>query len=132
MSPDVKGQESSGRMASDRYREGAAVQRTRMGISHSARSAMFAPLDQVGRAEAVAARLVDAITLGLLADAEQLPSEAELAAQFGVATVTVREALVSLREQGLVETRRGRGGGSFVRAPRTYSWHSRLRAVSLS
>lgn len=104
-----------------------------MGISHSARSAMFAPLDQVGRAEAVAARLVDAITLGLLTDAEQLPSEAELATQFGVATVTVREALVSLREQGLVETRRGRGGGSFVRAPRTpYSWRSRLRAVSLS
>lgn len=104
-----------------------------MGISHSARSAMFAPLDQVGRAEAVASRLVDAITLGLLADAEQLPSEAELAAQFGVATVTVREALVALRQQGLVETRRGRGGGSFVRAPQTPSpWQDRLRAVSLS
>jgi GntR family transcriptional repressor for pyruvate dehydrogenase complex len=106
-----------------------------MGISHSARSAMFAPLDQVGRAEAVATRLVDAITLGLLADAEQLPSESELAAQFGVATVTVREALVSLRQQGLVETRRGRGGGSFVRAPlapSTTSWHARLRAMSLS
>ncbi|WP_132126469.1 FadR/GntR family transcriptional regulator [Actinocrispum wychmicini] len=94
---------------------------------------MFAPLDQLGRAEAVAARLVDAINLGLLADAEQLPSEAELAAQFGVATVTVREALVALRQQGLVETRRGRGGGSFVRAPRTPSpWQDRLRAVSLS
>jgi GntR family transcriptional repressor for pyruvate dehydrogenase complex len=105
-----------------------------MGISHSARSAMFAPLGQVGRAEAVATRLVDAITLGLLADAEQLPSESELAAQFGVATVTVREALVALRQQGLVETRRGRGGGSFVRAPSpsTTSWHERLRAVSLS
>jgi GntR family transcriptional regulator, transcriptional repressor for pyruvate dehydrogenase complex len=106
-----------------------------MGISYSARSAMFAPLDQVGRAEAVAARLVDAITLGLLADAEQLPSESDLAAQFGVATVTVREALVALRQQGLVETRRGRGGGSFVRAPLApspNSWHERLRAVSLS
>lgn len=104
-------------------------------MSHSARSALFAPLDQLGRAEAVTARLVDAITLGLLADEEQLPSEAELAAQFGVSTVTVREALVALRQQGLVETRRGRSGGSFVRAPENPSpgsWRERLRLVSLS
>ncbi len=107
----------------------------RKGMSHSARSAMFAPLDQIGRAEAVTARLVDAITLGLLADSEQLPSEAELAAQFGVSTVTVREALVALRQQGLVETRRGRGGGSFVKTPvdpSAASWRERLRTVSLS
>ena len=106
----------------------------RKGMSHGARSAMFAPLDQLGRAEAVAARLVDAITLGLLADAERLPSEAELAAQFGVSTVTVREALVVLRQRGLVETRRGRGGGSFVTAPAggpSPSWQDSLRAVSL-
>ncbi|MGW4528523.1 FadR/GntR family transcriptional regulator [Amycolatopsis sp. NPDC004378] len=107
----------------------------RKGMSHSARSAMFAPLGQVGRAEAVAARLVDAITLGLLADQEQLPSEADLATQFGVSTVTVREALVALRQQGLVETRRGRSGGSFVRAPAnppSDAWRARLSEVSLS
>ncbi|GHF89178.1 DNA-binding FadR family transcriptional regulator [Amycolatopsis bartoniae] len=105
--------------------------------SPSARSVLFAPLDQTGRVEAVTRRLVDAITLGLLADEEQLPSEAELAGQFGVSTVTVREALMALRQQGLLETRRGRGGGSFVRAPRDESrhattWRERLREVSLS
>jgi DNA-binding FadR family transcriptional regulator len=107
----------------------------RKGMSHGARSAMFAPLDQLGRAEAVTARLVDAITLGLLADTERLPSEAELAARFGVSTVTVREALVALRQLGLVETRRGRGGGSFVKSPGTppaHTWQEGLRAVSLS
>jgi DNA-binding FadR family transcriptional regulator len=82
-----------------------------------ARDAVFAPLDSPGRAETVARRLADAIALGLLRDAEQLPPEAELAASFGVSPVTVREALVVLRHRGLVRTRRGRGGGSFVTAP---------------
>jgi DNA-binding FadR family transcriptional regulator len=50
----------------------------------------------------------------LVAD-EQLPSESELAEAFGVSPVTVREALTTLRGQGLVTTRRGRNGGSFVR-----------------
>jgi DNA-binding FadR family transcriptional regulator len=86
-------------------------------LSSSARAAVFAPLDPAGRAESVARRLADAMALGLLHDGEQLPSETELAERFGVAVVTVREALTSLREDGLLLTRRGRGGGSFVQAP---------------
>jgi len=85
--------------------------------SASARAAVFAPLDTVARAEIVGRRLADAIMLGLLADGEQLPTESDLAGAFGVSTVTVREALTALRQQGLVQTRRGRSGGSFVRAP---------------
>src|SRR5689334_125425 len=82
-----------------------------------ARWAVFAPLTQSGRAEAVTRRLRDAIVLGVLGDGEQLPSEVDLAEALGVAPVTARESLQSLRELGLVTTRRGRGGGSFVRAP---------------
>ncbi|MGE5131304.1 MAG: FadR/GntR family transcriptional regulator [Gemmatimonadota bacterium] len=78
---------------------------------------LFAPLDAGGRADAVTRRLTQAIRLGLLADGERLPAESSLASQLGVSPVTLREALASLRELGLVETRRGRGGGSFVRAP---------------
>ena len=78
---------------------------------------LFAPLDEGGRAETVARRLAKAIRLGLLLDGERLPAESHLAGQFGVSTVTLREALASLRQMGLVETRRGRRGGSFVRAP---------------
>ena len=80
----------------------------------AARAAVFAPLAGGGRAELVTQRLTDAIELGLLTHGERLPSEAEMAKQFGVATVTAREALESLREKGLVETKRGRDGGSFV------------------
>jgi GntR family transcriptional repressor for pyruvate dehydrogenase complex len=79
--------------------------------------AVFAPLTQPGRAEAVTRRLRDAIVLGVLRDGEQLPSEVELAESLGVAPVTARESLQALRELGLVTTRRGRRGGSFVKAP---------------
>lgn len=85
--------------------------------SGSARLSVFTPLNQGGRADVVARRITEAIRLGLVAEGEQLPSEADLAAQFGVSTVTLREALASLREQGYVTTRRGRNGGSFVRRP---------------
>lgn len=79
-----------------------------------AREAVFAQLADAGRAEQVAQRLTDGIVLGVLGAGERLPSEPELARRFGVALITVREGLGILREAGLVETRRGREGGSFV------------------
>jgi DNA-binding FadR family transcriptional regulator len=78
---------------------------------------VFAQLADAGRAEQVARRLADAIVLGVLTQGERLPSEAELARRFGVALVTTREGLGMLRRAGLVETRRGRDGGSFVVRP---------------
>ncbi|WP_435744214.1 FadR/GntR family transcriptional regulator [Microbacterium sp. PMB16] len=75
---------------------------------------MFRPIGDEGRAELVERRLVDAITRGHLRAGERLPSEADLAKSLGVAPVTVREALLALRGRGLVITRRGRNGGSFV------------------
>lgn len=86
-------------------------------IDAGARRAVFAPVDSRARVDTVVRRIGDAIELGLLADGEQLPGESELAGQLGVSTVTLREALMALRQQGLVTTRRGRGGGSFVSLP---------------
>ncbi|MGW4700277.1 FadR/GntR family transcriptional regulator [Streptomyces sp. NPDC004285] len=83
----------------------------------AARRAVFTPVDTRARVDTVVRRIGDAIELGLLADGEQLPGETELAGQLGVSTVTLREALMALRHQGLVTTRRGRGGGSFVTLP---------------
>ncbi|GAA3722622.1 FCD domain-containing protein [Terrabacter ginsenosidimutans] len=80
-------------------------------------AAVFAPLPAEGRADAVRRRLGEAIALGLLPDGSMLPPESDLADRFGVATVTVREALGTLRDDDLIVTRRGRGGGSFVKAP---------------
>jgi DNA-binding GntR family transcriptional regulator len=44
-----------------------------------------------------------------LAPDTRLPSEAELAIQYGVARVTVRRAIALLRERGKVVTVHGRG-----------------------
>lgn len=95
---------------------------------------LLPPLPTTGLADAVEQRLADAIELGLLHPGEQLPSESQLAAQLGVATVTLREALSALRQQGLVETRRGRNGGTFVCGPQATSvsrLRRRLRAKSV-
>lgn len=96
---------------------------------------VFAPLGRGGRADEVIQRITESISLGLLADGEQLPSETELAAKLGVSTVTLREALASLRQQGLIETRRGRKGGSFVRSANALNpavLDARLAALSVS
>lgn len=45
---------------------------------------------------------------------DRLPGEAELIARYGRSKGTVREAMRILEAQGLVETRTGPGGGSFV------------------
>jgi GntR family transcriptional repressor for pyruvate dehydrogenase complex len=49
-----------------------------------------------------------------LGPGDRLPSESELIARFGMAKSTIREAMRILEAQGLVETRTGPGGGSFV------------------
>lgn len=81
---------------------------------HRLQGSLFQPIGDEGRAELVERRLVDAITRGHLSAGERLPSEADLAKSLGVAPVTVREALLALRGRGLLVTRRGRNGGSFV------------------
>jgi GntR family transcriptional regulator, transcriptional repressor for pyruvate dehydrogenase complex len=78
---------------------------------------LISPLAAAGRADEVVQRVSQAIQLGLFVDGEQLPPETDFAAQLGVSAMTLREALATLRQQGLVETRRGRTGGTFIRRP---------------
>ena len=96
-------------------------------------SQVFRPLPDVLRADAIVERLSTAISLGLLRQGEQLPVENQLTAMFGVATATVRDALQTLREQGIIETRRGRSGGTFIiGTPRTKPAVLRQRLLGLS
>jgi DNA-binding FadR family transcriptional regulator len=67
------------------------------------------------RVDEVEDRLVTAVAVGEYLPGAGLPPERELAALLGVARVTVRGAIARLVDRGLLETRRGRGGGTFVR-----------------
>jgi DNA-binding FadR family transcriptional regulator len=59
-------------------------------------------------------RLLEVIKLGAVGHGERLPPERELAPRLGVSRVTLREAIRALQEEGYVESRRGRHGGTFV------------------
>jgi GntR family transcriptional repressor for pyruvate dehydrogenase complex len=78
--------------------------------------ALDAPLEPTTRADDITDRLVTAIATGEYLPGQRLPAERELATSLRVGRMTVRQALARLVEQGLIETQRGRGGGSFVLA----------------
>ncbi|AYC42573.1 FadR/GntR family transcriptional regulator [Streptomyces griseorubiginosus] len=63
-------------------------------------------------------QILQVVRLGLVPGGERLPAERELAERLGISRVTLREVLKVLQDQGLVESRRGRYGGTFV-LPRT-------------
>lgn len=71
-------------------------------------------LDMPSRVDEITDRLVTAIAIGEYLPGARLPVERDLAASLGVGRMTVRAALARLVDRGLLETRRGRGGGSYV------------------
>ena len=73
----------------------------------------IAPADVV---TAIVRRIRAAIGLGLLQDGDRLPRESDLAEQLGVTSFALREGLSRLRDEGLIVTRAGKGGGSFVQS----------------
>jgi GntR family transcriptional regulator, transcriptional repressor for pyruvate dehydrogenase complex len=100
-----------------------------------AKAAVFSPIGGTDLVEQAVRRLGEAIGLGLLEVGERLPPEAILAERFGIAPMTLRQALAILREAGYVETRRGRSGGTFVRRaappPPVRAARARLRGLTV-
>lgn len=71
-------------------------------------------LESPSRIDEITDRLVTAIAIGEYLPGARLPAERELATALAAGRMTVRAALARLVELGLVQTLRGRGGGSFV------------------
>jgi DNA-binding FadR family transcriptional regulator len=74
----------------------------------------FKPVRQLRIWEEVVEQLKDSILSGDFRPGEKLPSERELAQQFQVGRIAIREALRSLGNSGFVAMRHGAAGGAFV------------------
>ena len=74
----------------------------------------FEPLLLRRTSELIEEKIRKSILYGALASGDRLPTEKELAIQFGVSVVTLREALRGLETLGLIEKRKGQKGGIFV------------------
>jgi DNA-binding FadR family transcriptional regulator len=86
-------------------------------MSEEAAGNIFEPVAVSRASSAIAEQIRTAIITARLKEGERLPPERELAEQFGVSRVTVRDALRALETMGLVEVRVGARGGAFVTAP---------------
>nr|WP_319249944.1 FCD domain-containing protein [uncultured Celeribacter sp.] len=69
---------------------------------------------KLSRPARVAEAIKDWVVERGLRAGDRLPSEPEMMAHFGMAKGTIREAMRILEAQGLIKTRTGPGGGSFV------------------
>jgi GntR family transcriptional repressor for pyruvate dehydrogenase complex len=86
----------------------------RVSLDEDVIAASFVPIRQLRAHEYVADQIRRHIGLRLLGPGEPLPPERELVRLFGVGRPTIQAALRLLEAEGLIETRRGRYGGSFV------------------
>ncbi|SDS20354.1 transcriptional regulator, GntR family [Nocardioides scoriae] len=85
-----------------------------LAVGHTLGEAVLRPVRGQHAFESCVEQLATAIRLGAYPRGSVLPPERELAERMGVSRATLREAMAALREAGLVETRRGRGGGTVV------------------
>lgn len=74
----------------------------------------LAPLAKQSTVDRVVDRLVTAIAVGSWSPGQQLPPERDLARLLDVSRPTLRGGLARLVALGLLESRRGRTGGTFV------------------
>lgn len=75
---------------------------------------VFTPVHQARASGEIVAQIERAIFDGELRSGDRLQSERELAEQFGVSRITVRDALRVLEARGLVRVKVGATGGAFV------------------
>jgi len=74
----------------------------------------FKPIRPVRVSDEVFVQLKQSILLGHFKSGERLPTERDLAEEFQVSRVAIREALRNLENSGFISTRQGATGGAFV------------------
>ena len=74
----------------------------------------FKPIKQLRISEEVAGQLKQSIVSGHFKSGEKLPPERDLAEEFRVSRVAIREGLRKLEHAGFIVTRQGATGGTYV------------------
>lgn len=93
-----------------------------MSARDDADRAALRPVPRLRRYEQVVGRLHEYVTAAGLRSGDRLPAERDLAERLGVSRTSVRQAIVALEVQGLVDVRQGDG---------TYLLRDRLEVESL-
>lgn len=75
----------------------------------------FLPVASGRTADGIAGQIREAMARGVLKPGARLPSERALAVQFGVSRNTLREALRSLENSGVLVLRRGAQAGAYIK-----------------
>jgi GntR family transcriptional repressor for pyruvate dehydrogenase complex len=77
----------------------------------------FQPVKPRRLTDVVQRQLGEYILSGKVGPGDRLPSEPELAHQFGVSAIVVKQAVAGLAALGLVRKKQGKGGGLFIGEP---------------
>ncbi|MDE3101438.1 MAG: FadR family transcriptional regulator [Chloroflexota bacterium] len=99
---------------------------------------MFTPVSRSRASGEIVSQIEHAIFDGALRPGDRLESERELAEQFAVSRITVRDALRVLEARGLIRVKVGASGGAFVaetnldQVAESISTMVRLRRMTLS
>lgn len=102
-----------------------------IGASHE-----FSPIRPTRASSDVITQIRSAIFSGHYKPGDRLPTEREMAQQFGVSRVTVRDALRALEASGLIRVKVGGQGGPYVAEPdvallsESLNTHLQLRGTS--
>jgi DNA-binding FadR family transcriptional regulator len=76
--------------------------------------AIFSPIRQLRVSEEIISQLKQSILLGHFKPGDKLPAERDLAEEFKVSRVAIREALRTLENAGFLVTRQGANGGAYI------------------
>jgi DNA-binding FadR family transcriptional regulator len=98
-------------------------------------ASLFRPIRRPLTFERAVGQIAEAIANGTLRSGQSLPGERALAAEMDVSRRTIREAIKTLAEAGIVEVVPGPGGGMFVRSeivPADLTFHVETHISELS
>lgn len=84
---------------------------------NSSKKPIFKPLPSKRAFEEISDQIKDLIHSGVFKPGDKLPPERDLARQFNVGRMAVREALRVLEDSGFIFIKQGSNGGSFIKEP---------------